>query len=410
MAVPPAAHGSMSRRLLPLALIFVAVGISTSFVGPYLALFLSDAVHAGPVKTTVFLVVAPLSGVAISWLVGRLSDRRPIRRKLLIAGALAGFAGAAATAFVRDYWVLFALTVTLTALAGTLFPQTFAYARQVLQQGDPKRAAMGISSLRTLFSVAWVAGPPLAALILADWGFTYTYGLAAVMYVVVALIVLRFLPEVGRPAGPTEPTAVVAAPEAGRLTIMLLVAGFTVVQTAQVLGVQAMPLFVSDELGGSVRDAGLILGLCAAIEIPLMLGFGMLSTRLPLRALIVFGVVCGLAYQAIATVAGSIWVLAAAQLLNAAFIAAVGGLSITYMQDLLPAHPGRATTMITNTFPIGQILAAPAFGLAQQFGFRLAYGLNLALCVLGLALILLARPRRRNVPGVPEDALVPGTV
>ncbi|MDY7085937.1 MAG: sugar efflux transporter [Actinomycetota bacterium] len=410
MAVTPPAHDSMSRRLLPLALVFVAVGISTSFVGPYLALFLSDAVHAGPVKTTVFLLVAPLSGVLMSWLVGRLSDRRPIRRRLLMAGALAGFAGAAATAFVRDYWVLFALTVTLTALAGILFPQAFAYARQVLQQGDPKRAAMGISSLRTLFSVAWVAGPPLAALVLADWGFTYTYGLAAIMYLVVALLVLRFLPEAGPPAAQARRVDRPPAPEAGRLTIVLLVAGFTVTQTAQVLGVQAMPLFVSDDLGGSVRDAGLVLGLCAAIEIPLMLGFGMLSTRFPVRGLIVFGVVCAIAYQATATLAGSVWVLAAAQVLNAAFIAAVGGLAISYMQDLLPAHPGRATTMITNTFPIGQILAAPAFGLAQHFGFRLAYGLNLALCVLGLALILLARPRPRITPVVPETELLRGRV
>jgi SET family sugar efflux transporter-like MFS transporter len=154
------------------------------------------------------------------------------------------------------------------------------------------------------------------------------------------------------------------------------------------LGVQAMPLFASNELGGSVRDAGLILGLCAALEIPLMLGFGWLSARMPLRPLILAGVLAGIAYQAVATSAGSVGVLAAAQILNAAFIAAVSGLGISYVQDLMPAEPGRATTMITNTFPIGQILAAPAFGLAQQFGFRLAYGVNLGLCVLGLILLV----------------------
>ncbi len=400
----------MSRRLLPLALIFVAVGISTSFVGPFLALFLSDAIHAGPVKTTFFLIVAPLSGVLVSWLAGRLSDRRPIRRKLLIAGALAGLAGAAATAFVRDYWVLLALTVTLTALAGTLFPQTFAYARQVLATGDPNRAAMGISGLRTLFSVAWVAGPPLAALVLADRGFAYTYGLAAIMYAVTALIVLRWLPEVRIPAGRPEHADAPAAVDPARSTIVLLVAGFTVVQTAMTLGVQAMPLFVSNDLGSSVRGAGLILGLCAALEIPLMLAFGALSTRVPLRRLILFGICCGIVYQAIATAAGSIWVLAGAQVLNAAFIAAVSGLTISYMQDLMPGHPGRATTMITNTFPIGQILAAPAFGLAQQFDFRLAYALNLGLCVLGLLLVLVARRGRRNTPEGRPAAVVTGSV
>ncbi|MEV4346523.1 sugar efflux transporter [Actinoplanes sp. NPDC049596] len=398
----------MSRRLLPLALIFVAVGLSTSFVGPYLALFLSDAVHAGPVRTTAFLIAAPVAGVLVSWLIGRVSDRRPIRRKLLITAALAGLAGTALTAVVRDYWLLLALTVTLTALAGSLFPQSFAYARQVLQTGDPTRAALGISTLRTLFSVAWVGGPPLAALVLAGHGFGWTYGVAAIMYAITALIVIRWLPEAGRPAtgGPQDlPDAV--APVPPRSTLVLIVAGFTVVQTAGTLAVQAMPLYVSTDLGGSVRSAGLILGLCAALEIPLMLGFGVLTTRMPSRTLILIGVGCAIAYHAVAASAGSIWVLAAAQPLNTAAIAAISGLGISYMQDLMPGHPGRATTMITNTFTTGQILAAPAFGLAQAYGFRLAYVLNLGLCAVGLILLISARRARAATPEPQATTLLP---
>ena len=56
-------------------------------------------------------------------------------------------------------------------MAVSLFPQSFAYARQVLQRDDPGRAAMGISTLRTVFSLAWVAGPPLAAVLLETGGF-----------------------------------------------------------------------------------------------------------------------------------------------------------------------------------------------------------------------------------------------
>ncbi|GAA0474166.1 sugar efflux transporter SetB [Paractinoplanes deccanensis] len=398
----------MSRRLFPLALTFVAVGISASFVGPYLALFLSDAVHAGPIRTTAFLIAAPVAGVVVSWLIGRVSDRRPIRRKLLIAAALAGLAGTALTAVVRDYWVLLALTVTLTALAGTLFPQSFAYARQVLQSGDPKRAALGISTLRTLFSVAWVGGPPLAALVLAAHGFGWTYGFAAIMYAITALIVIRWLPEVGGASGdrPTDLPDTIA-PVPPRAMLFLIVAGFTVVQTAGTLAVQATPLYVSTELGGTVRAAGLILGLCAALEIPLMLGFGALTMRMSSRTLILIGVCCAVGYHAVAASAGSIRVLAAAQPLNAAAIAAVSGLGISYMQDLMPGHPGRATTMITNTFTTGQILAAPAFGLAQTYGYRLAYVLSLALCAVGLVLLVSARRARVAAPEPEPAALLP---
>jgi SET family sugar efflux transporter-like MFS transporter len=99
---------------------------------PFLSLFLSTDVHAGPVQVTVFLIVAPLASVIVSTLLARLSDRREIRRMLLIAASIAGVISTALTTFVRDYRVLLALTVTATALATTLFPQSFAYARQVL--------------------------------------------------------------------------------------------------------------------------------------------------------------------------------------------------------------------------------------------------------------------------------------
>ncbi len=383
-----------ARALIPLGLMFLAVGISTALVTPFLALFLSTEVRAGPVRVTVFLIAAPLSGVVASWLIGRLSDRRAIRRRLLIGASLAGFAGSLATAFVRDYGILLGLAVTAFAVAGALFPQTFAYARQVLLRDNPTGAAMAISGLRTVFSVAWVAGPPLAAVLLQTGGFRLVFGAAAAMYLLAAAtaVVLTEPPAVGAPAADgTAPAPVPAGRDASRTTLLLTTAGFTLLQCPITLGAQALPLYTGTDLGGDVGDAGLILGLCAALEIPLMLALGWLSTRLPLRPLILGGAAAGAAYFGVATAAGSVWVLLAAQLLNALFIAAVSGLGITYVQEMLPRQPGRATTLFTNTFPIGAMLAGPLFGVAQHFGFRLAYAMSTALCVLGLLLIMLTR-------------------
>ncbi|MGA5305533.1 sugar efflux transporter [Nucisporomicrobium flavum] len=388
----------LARALLPLGLVFLAVGISTALVGPFLSLFLSTDVDAGPLQVTVFLVVAPLSGVLGSTLIGRLSDRRPIRRVLLVGGALAGMVGCAFTAVVRDYWVLLGLTVTAIAVANSLFPQSFAYARQVLERDAPERSAMGISALRTVFSLAWVAGPPLAAFLLDAGGFTWVYGGAAVMYALAAAVGLLWLREVRVPAAPAtehsgdgtdlEPL------ETPRWTLLLTATAFTLMQTPLTLAVQALPLFISTDLGGDVSDAGLVLGLCAALEIPLMLGVGALSTRLPLRLMVFAGAAFGVVYYATVAVSTSVWVLVGAQLFNALFIAAVGALGITYMQDMLPRHPGRATTLFTNSFPLGAMLAGPLFGLAQHFGYRLAYWMCTGLCAAGLLLLALVRQRR----------------
>ncbi|MDT5040738.1 MAG: transporter, family, sugar efflux transporter, partial [Actinoplanes sp.] len=262
--------------LLPLGLVFLAVGLSTAVVGPFLALFLSTSVHAGPVKVTVFLVAAPLAGVTLSTALARFSDRRAIRRRLLIGAATAGMIGTGVTAFVRDYWILLALAVTATALAGSLFPQTFAYARQVLTRDSPSRAAMGISSLRTVFSLAWVAGPPFAAVLLSTGGFRYVYLMAAAMYALAALVAIVWLDEVEAPAPVRDNAPVVSDDrlDSPRWTLWLTVVAFTLTQAPLTLGVQALPLLISRDLGGRAEQAGLLLGLCAFLEIPLMLGLG----------------------------------------------------------------------------------------------------------------------------------------
>ena len=384
----------IGRALLPLGLLFLAVGISTALYFPFLSLFLSTDVAVGPVKITFFLVVAPLAGVLGSVLVGRLSDRGPIRRRLLIGGAVAGLIGTGLTAVVRDYWVLLTLAVTAFALAGSLFPQAFAYARQVLERDGPARAALGISALRTVFSLAWVAGPPLAAVLLESGGFVWVYGTAALTYALAAAVAIFWLDEVPAPAARAPDAPIDDRPDAPRWTLWLTTAAFTVLQTPLTLAVQALPLFIGTELGGDVGDAGLLLGLCAACEIPLMLGLGVLATRLPIRRLLFAGAACGVAYYALVAVATDLWLLIGGQVLNALFIAAVSGLGISYMQNMLPRHPGRASTLFTNSFPMGAMLAGPLFGIAQRFDYRLAYWLCTGLCLAGLVLLIAVRNER----------------
>jgi SET family sugar efflux transporter-like MFS transporter len=392
----------VGRALLPLGLLFFAVGISTALYYPFMSLFLSTEVGAGPVRVTVFLIVAPLSGVLGSSLIGRLSDRRPIRRALLLGGAMAGVIGTGLTAVVRDYWVLLGLAVTAFAVAGSLFPQAFAYARQVLERDDPARAPMGISGLRTVFSLAWVAGPPLSAFLLDAGSFVWVFGTAALMYAIAALVATFSLDEIAVPAPPTGAEPVDDWHDAPPWTLWLTAAAFTLLQIPLTLAVQALPLFIDTELGGDIGDAGLLLGLCAALEIPLMLSFGALAIRTPVRVLLFVGSAGGIAYYGLTAVATSLWVLVVAQALNALFIAAIAGLGISYMQDMLPGHPGRATTMFTNTFPLGAMLAGPLFGLAQHYGYRLAYWLCAALCVAGLLLLIVVRPTPTRRPTSPR--------
>jgi SET family sugar efflux transporter-like MFS transporter len=409
---PAAATSRPARRLLPMALIFLAVGTSTAMVGPFLTLFLTQAVHAVSLQVTAFLIVAPLSSVTVSTVLGRLSDRYPIRRQIIIAAALAGASGTLATSMIRNYWALLALTVTATAAAGSLVPQLFAYVRTTVAGSD--RAAMTTSSLRTLFSLSWVAGPFVATVLVGLGGFRLSYSVSSTMYLLAALIAWRLLPaappvhvppepaaeSVSAGSGPVpyvppEPPPAAPTPDAPRRVIFLTVAAFALMQCASGLGVQAMSLFVITDLGGGIGSAGVILGVCAGLEIPLMLGFGYLSTRVPLRRLVLCGPLFSLAYTLSVAASSHVWQVAAAQLFAACTVSVVQGLGVSYVQEMLPRHPGRASTLFTNAFPAGQMMAGPILGVAQHVGYRAAYLCAAGLALTAFAVLKPARSRRR---------------
>jgi SET family sugar efflux transporter-like MFS transporter len=381
------------RQWYPLALVFLAMGLSLAMAYPFTALFLTTAVHADPVHVTVYLVAGPVAGVIAVQLIGRLSDRRPMRRPLLIGAAAAGAAAMLVNAFVRDYWILLGVVATLAAVAGSMMAQGFAYARAVLAGSD--RAAMTTSTLRMLFSLAWVGGPPVAALIQTTGGFSALYATAAGMYAVAAIVVVALLPEPTVPAAnPVTEATPAEAPARNQSTRVIggTIAAFALVQGAGSVAVQMLPLYLAADLHSGVRQAGLILGLCAGLEIPLMLAFGALSLRMPLRRLILVGPVFGVAYLVLASTATHSWVLFAGQLLNATSISIMHGLGVSYVQDLLPTQPGKASALYANSFTAGTILAGPLIAGAQAIGYRPAYLIAAGVSLLGFALIAASRP------------------
>jgi SET family sugar efflux transporter-like MFS transporter len=401
--------GPAAVPLLPLGATVVLVGLAMAVTNPFLAVFLDQALHTGPVQTSVFLVTSAVASILAAGLLGRLSDRVGSRRPLLVWGAVCGAAGYVCFAVVRDYLTLLLVSTTLVAVGGTLFAQVFAQARATFDRQAPDRAQLLVSTLRTLFSVTWVIGPPAAGLLLARAGFRGLYVAGAVGLVAAGLVVARRLPEPdggapppdGEGAAPDgERTAPVgdAAPEPRAVPGLLLrvsVAAFTCLQCANSLSVIALPLLFSHELGAGVGQAGAVLGLCAALEIPWILGTGMLARRIPLQRLIMFGPPAGAAYYVLVLLCDQPWQVAAGQVVNAAYIAVVQGLGISWFQGLIPGSPGRTTAAFVTSNRLAALFSGPVIGACQHFGYRMAYGACLALVVVGWGVLALLGPISR---------------
>jgi SET family sugar efflux transporter-like MFS transporter len=76
-------------------------------------------------------------------------------------------------------------------------------------------------------------------------------------------------------------------------------------------------------------------------------------------------------------------------------VCCIGGLGITYFQELMPSALGRATTLFSNTGRLAGMLSGLAFGLVQVHGYRLAYVGSLGLALTGTGVLAAIAYRRR---------------
>jgi SET family sugar efflux transporter-like MFS transporter len=105
------------------------------------------------------------------------------------------------------------------------------------------------------------------------------------------------------------------------------------------------------------------------------------------------------AYLVLVAASSSMPLLIGTQVARGVAIAVVGALGITYVQDLLPRAPGRATALFANTLTTGSLISGILAGAtAQALGYRAALLLCGALSAVGCVLLAIARQ-----PGGPAD-------
>jgi SET family sugar efflux transporter-like MFS transporter len=212
----------------------------------------------------------------------------------------------------------------------------------------------------------------------------------ALALVAVPLVLLGSTPRARADAGDTET-------DTGRprlsWSVRLSLASFLLFFTAMFSGSVALPLYVTDTLGRSDSDVGLLFSVCAVAEIPAAIALMALTSRRGRLGLILFGMVLFVVYFATVAVATTLPLLLATQIARGIAIAVVGALGITHFQNLLPRATGRATTLFANTSTGGALAAGVVAGsAAQALGYREA----LLLCgvISAVACLLLIAAQR----------------
>ncbi|GAB3464378.1 MFS transporter [Kineococcus endophyticus] len=371
------------RLLVPSAALWW--GLQLSFLNPALAFLLVGLFDATPTEVGVVLALYNASGFVASLVVPVWADRRGEYVLPMVASGVLTAALAVVLALVTALPPAVVALVVLGGPAGVGSSLLFAHLK------NAGAGAEQVVRTRAVFSAAWIAGPPLATVLL---GYGVHWLLAAVVVIaalnVVTTLQLRRGVAVGAPEAPAGP----GVPWRG--TALVAVA-FVAVAAANSAAVSVMSLFVTQRLGLDVVWAGIVLGVSAGLEIPALLLLGRLTARFGDLPLVLSGCLAGTAYYlGVVFVAVGPVSLLALQALNAWFFAISAGVGLTMFQRIIP-RPGLAVGVFGNVRKVGQVIAGPviAVGSSTHLGYGGVFAVCAGLTTVALLVVLVSR---RAVP------------
>lgn len=372
-------------------------GLQAAFLQPALALILVSLFGASTSDVGWVLSIYNASGFVFSLVLPANADRKGAYLATMAAcGALTG-ALALTLGLVTTLPMAVIALVVFGGPAGVGSSLLFAHLRHF------GGSAADVVNTRAIFSVAWVAGPPLAT------GIIGAFGSRAILAAIVAVAALNVTTTAvmmahhrRRVAADEVPAPTDAdGPPASRLTAGLVMVAFVGLQATNATATSIMTIYVSATMGLDVIWGGVALGVAAALEVPALLAMGRLSMRYSHLLLIATGCLAGIGYYAGLAFVADPWSLLALQLLNAWFFAAVAGVGLPLFQDLIP-RPGLATGLYMNTRRVGAIVSGPiiAVGALTVLGDRGIFVACAALTLLALLVVgAAARSKRVTAAG-----------
>ncbi|MEM6160829.1 MFS transporter [Erwinia sp. P6884] len=371
MNTPALFRSLPDRQSLAFLVVTFVTGLTAALQTPALSLFLTTEVKVRPFMVGLFFTGSALIGILVSQLLARYSDSRGDRKALILVCCLVGALASLLYAWNRNYLILLLPGVVLSTFGSTATPQLFALARE-WRDLSGRSSVMFTSVMRTQVSLAWVLGPPLAFALALGYGFRTMYLCAALAFIVSAVIVYRYLPAMRKTRIVTGEK--LQTPRRNRRDTLKLFTGCTMMWACNGLYLIAMPLYVVSTLHLPERLAGVLMGLAAGLEIPVMLLAGYYARRFGKRNMMRLAALAGLLFYSATLCFTSALPLLLIQLLNAIFIGILAGIGMIYFQDLMPGQAGAATTLFANTTRMGWIIGGSLAGtVAEMWGYATVF-------------------------------------
>ncbi|EGQ8074389.1 MFS transporter [Vibrio vulnificus] len=365
------------------------IGLCGAFFYPLTSLFLVEQLNASPMMLSLYMVVAVISSVSVSQVIAGKSDRGWQRKTILLISVSCQLVTVVSFIFIREYWIAIAVVALLGSISGAAFGQLFALGREY---GDKyvTDSASFVSTMRAGIAIAWVFGPPLAFLLKAAYGFEASFTVAAIVIALSILVIFRGIPNVERNLRvEKEPSRanggwVSSVNPLVFIYCLIIVLAFA----ANNLYIVSMPLYLSQELKVDANWLGVLFGVAALCEIPVMLWAGKLARRWNALTIMKVGIASGVLFYSVMLLATNYTHLIVAQILNGIFIGTCATLGMVVMQDMMKDKLGTASTLFSNMLQLSMLVSSLSVGIVGEL-FNYYSSFYVSLLGVSLALILL---------------------
>ncbi|PUA30844.1 MAG: MFS transporter [Cellvibrio sp. 79] len=378
----------------PLALgiyaLFFTAGLVGALVLPTLSLFLAKEIGVRPLLVGGAFAGVALAGIVYNHFIGHWSDKLADRRPLIAFFCLLGSVSCLIFAFSRNYWLVAFTAIFLLSLSMVSFSQIMAYSLDYAEAEIPlERIPLFNAIMRAQIAFAWVAGPPAGFLLATHFGFDVSYGIAALLYVLLAIATFQLLPRLPAKQIKLNESGdqIVQAPLSSAIKYSLIICalGFSLLWGANNAYLISLPIHLKDNLNLDAQWMGWVMGTTAALEVPFMLLAGHYASRFRLITLIRCAGIAALILYVGVYFADQLWHLFALQICNAIFIGVLAGLGVSVIQDLMPGRSGAASGLYTNTTHIGNLLSSLMVGVvADYFGYHQVFLANILLVIVAI--------------------------
>jgi MFS family permease len=293
----------------------------------------------------------------------------------------------------HNYFILLIAVTIFNGLGAAAMPQIYASAQESANESKTDDKTFALSTLRSLVSLGFLVGPLGGTLILGAFGYKGLFLGTAAIFLMIASLVFLFLQnrKMVQSSSKKRQSADISLFKSKQIRQPFI--AFIFLFAVNAINAINTPLLIVKVLHGTHTDVGLVVSICAGLEIPIMLMLGSMGKKISNHSLMMIGCVIGVIYYTVLSVSTDSWQLIAAQLLQAIYVAIVMGNGLSYFTDLLPNSPGMSATIYSNGSTLGRLVGNLGGGIIAQFiGFRHVNWVCLVLVTFSFFILWRTRP------------------